>query len=235
MSEEGKPVEVPPEGQGYEFSDQETPEPEPAKEEPQPLTADVLQAELDKFRKEVQEYADRTAQSASDKRFNKVREEVDKVRELAEAAGVKFTKEQEQAMIAKALYENPNPAGSEAPAEQPSQPAQAPPPPHVIWGIQELQDAGVPENAPEVREINPNDPEFRNKVRAVAQQYRQASTQQPQASTAARMPTPATAGAASGDQLDALRQKVNRMSPTNPEYIKSVRELERLVKQRQQR
>jgi hypothetical protein len=171
-----------------------------------------LKVALEEQAKALREYADRAAQSASDKRFAKVREEVDKMRKSAEAVGVKFTDEQLRALQAKALLDNPpDPAADVTDDAKPKAPPQAQqqtaerPPQHIaVDGI--LMSAGMGESDPELRAVieysqkNRTDTqEFVDFAYQKAQEYRQRTAsngQQPH--PVARMPSAAAGGAAGG-------------------------------------
>jgi len=228
MSDEIAEVDVQPEGTGDELQETVT---EQATEAPKALTAEALEARLAQERQQYMEFARREAQSASDKRFAKVKEEVERLRADAESIGVKLTPEQLQNLQARKLLDTQDQAAIRAQDGLPNRPQPGVPPPHIIWGTEELRRAGVPFDAPEVEAIPPDDPDFYNKVLDVVDKYTQTSKQQtqPQASASpeARMPTSTAAGAASGNKFDQLLAEQRKLTA---KAGKTTKDYERLNK-----
>lgn len=235
MSDEIAEVAVQPEGTGDEFQETET---ERATKAEQPLTAEALEQRLAIEREQYMEFAKREAQSASDKRFAKVKEEVERLRADAESIGVKLTPEQLQNLQARKLLDTNDQMAFQVQDGLPNRPQPGLPPPHIIWGTEELRRAGVPYDAPEVNDIPPNDPDFYNKVRAVVEKYTQTSTQKTQTQTSAspeaRMPTSTAAGAASGNKFDQLLAEQRKLTAKAGKTTKDYQRLNVLQDELQQ-
>lgn len=192
----------------------------------QPLTAEALEQRLAIEREQFMEFAKREAQSASDKRFARAREEAERTRKLVEQVGMSLTPEQLQQIQANQLLSYSQEAQSDQtpPSGQTRQvqPQQAVPD-HILWAWETLEAAGVPRGAPEV-DFNDNDPQFAQKVIAVAAKYsagKQPQQASPQATPPANAqvvnPTPASAGTVSGASLeDQYRAALNAAMAKDP-------------------
>jgi len=237
MSEQDGTVEAQPEGKGYQFGEMASTQTEQATETDAPLTMETLEKIVGGLREEFIQIAEKEAQRASDKRFTKVQERVDEIKQLTEAAGIDLSRDQIRQIETKLVNSPENLGEVEPNGSQPGDPQALPSELDQLrsWAVVQLNIAGVPANAPEI-DFPIDDPQFVEKVQAVASKYSNLpqSNNQPSAQALqAQMPTPNAAGAGSGDQLESLRQRLDGMHPTHPEYNKLHREMLELVKRRQ--
>lgn len=209
---------------------------------PEFITRQDVEKLLQDYRKEIAEESWRTVQSYTDKRNARMQaklDEMERIFKAQEAAGMTIPPEVRRKMredAVKELDSSPDDQAQPSPAQErpqdKGQPPQAQMPPEAYQADAILAAAKVPYDAPELAEFEGLDAsQIVDKAWEIAGKYRQEQTS-PQRTTnpTARMPAVGAVAPAAGNQLEQLRQRLNNMHPTNPEYIKLHRQFEDLLR-----